>query len=165
MRFARIWNSDHFAVLPTTPAKSPFEPTPPQTTTRGVTQKTSSLLATATLTMRKTKGAQIPVAPTNTSAPDAKLGTHNSPAAAPPDPTGSVLQPIPTVQTSIAPTVKTPVNPAKLNKLLQGYPHRQQIIEGIAHGFTLHFDGPQSSLTSKNSPSLYANINIAREKK
>ena len=37
-------------------------------------------------------------------------------------------------------------------------------MEGITNGFILHFEGPQTPLTSTNSPSLLSNIQVAREK-
>lgn len=61
-------------------------------------------------------------------------------------------------------SVQTPVNPEKLNELLQNYPHRQYIIDGLTYGFKLNFEGPESTLASKNSPSLYTNIHVARKK-
>ena len=56
------------------------------------------------------------------------------------------------------------MNSERLNELLHGYHHQQYITQGIRHGFTLHFDGPQSSLTSKNSPSVSTNLEVARNK-
>ena len=41
--------------------------------------------------------------------------------------------------------------------LLEGYPHKDHIIEGLTHGFMLHFEGPEIPLKSNNSPSVYQN--------
>ena len=69
-----------------------------------------------------------------------------------------------TTTSATSSAILTPVNKANLSELLEGYPDRNYIIDGLTNGFTLHFDGPQSPLASKNSPSIVANIQIARAK-
>lgn len=83
------------------------------------------------------------------------------------DPHATTLPPVADNTTRVAilhPAVTTPVNARKLNKLLHGYKHQKYIIQGISEGFILHFQGPQAPLTSKNSHTIQAQINIVREK-
>ena len=126
-----------------------------------------SLLASAMHTTPKVKDVTTQNAHTSTPVPAATVNiqtscnaTHNNPAVTD---LHSITGDMTTTDVT-SPRIRTPVNPKALSKLLSGYPRRQHIIDGITNGFTLHFEGPEAPLEANNSPSLLANISVAREK-
>ena len=145
---------------PTTTTTSPFGAVP-----HPADQRTRSHQGTAMRTTQLASAATHQNAHISTTAQNAAVPTPHSCAAPSQQQTPHV--PVTTHDVSHATghqKVVTPVKPEKLNRLLAGYQHRQYIIQGITEGFTLHFEGPNTPLISKNSPSIAANIGIARKK-
>ena len=48
-------------------------------------------------------------------------------------------------------SVTTPVNVPLLEKLLAGFSHAKEVVDGFRHGFKFHFAGTECAITSKNS--------------
>ena len=113
---------------------TPLTPTHSSTSTN---PPLKSPLASATNTTHQLNIATLTSANTNTTAPSATGSTRcTATATLTPNQVRAVRLP-------------TPLHPNTLNQLLQGYPNREQILEGFRHGFMLNFDGPDLETLSK----------------
>ena len=96
-----------------------------------------SPLASATNTTHQLNTVTLTSANTNTTAPSATESTRcTATATLTPNQVRAVRLP-------------TPLHPNTLNQLLQGYPNREQKLEGFRHGFMINFDGPDLETLSK----------------
>lgn len=133
----------------------------------GIRKTTSPQPVTATRTIPATSAAQHhlpPAAPTNTAARNATPHTHCSWAAPTTRPHVIPTTEGTTPQNETNPDNATPVRARRLEALLEGYHKKEYIISGISEGFMLHFNGPQTPLSSHNSSSVKLQKEIVRSK-
>ena len=123
----------------------------------------TSLLATAMPTIRKTNAAIITNALTSTPARTATGTILCTAPATRETPTGLTAPDTPPRTTQPNP-LPSPVDPARLSNLLEGYEHQAYIIDGFKHGFSMNYQGPDKSLTSSNSHSVQKLPHIVQEK-
>lgn len=161
------WRGRHFSPKWTIHTKSPFVnnscPTPlapppkcHQVTAMHITVKESDALTASAPTSTHVSAVvgatrpstDVPAKVTTTAA----TGNQPSMTAIPPT-TNAPRRPNP-----------SPINVAKLSKYLDGYYNKQFIISGLTEGFSLQFQGPQTSLASKNSESITEFHHIVEQK-
>ena len=157
---AKIWNSVHFAKTQINPF-GPVMPTKPETPTQ---RKTSHPKATVMPSMPETSAAPTSTARSSIPALGVAARTHSSCGATATSPQQHPPLPERTHQGATKTAVDTPVSPARLASLLEGYINKDYIIRGITEGFMLHFQGQQQPLSSRNSYSVTQNSQIVKQK-
>ena len=149
--------------LDTEPKRLCYRPHPPVTHSRFGPHNSQDkrgpsphLMATASTFMTNRAPVAASHARTSISASYATNLTPASVAATP-----SVIVHPPSLPT---PPTASPIKIKTLAEYLHGYPAAPYIIEGFTFGFSISFEGPDSPLTSNNSPSVLQNPQIVTEK-